>query len=170
MNVWDAIQSKRAVRQFTDEPLEDEVIMRIVKAGRRAQSSKNTQPWHFIVIRDRATLEALAHTGTYLSHVAVAAACIGIVTPDVPPEKANWIAFDAGQAAAYMQLAAQELGVGSVLGAVHEPDKAHALLSLPDNLRVDAVISFGYPTPQEQRPLQGSGRRPLSEVVHWDKW
>jgi len=170
MNVWDAIQTKRAVRHFTDEPLDQEALLRILKAGRRSQSSKNTQPWHFVVVRDSATLEALSKTGTYLGPVAGAAACIGIVTPNVAPEDANWIAFDIGQVAAYMQLAAQEIGVGSVIGAVFEPEQARALLGLPEDQRVDVVLSFGYPTEHAQRPLQGPGRRPLADIVHWERW
>ena len=163
MNVWDAIQTKRAVRHFTDTPLSEDDLLRIVNAGRRSQSSKNTQPWHFIVIRERATLEALAHTGDYLWPVAKAAAVVALVTPDVAAEEANRIAFDIGQVAAYMQLAAQEIGVGSVIGAVFEPDKVRALLGLPEDKRVDVVLSFGYPTEHAQRPLQGQGRRPLRE-------
>jgi nitroreductase len=170
MNVWDAIQTKRAVRQFTPEALDEDALLRILNAGRRSQSSKNTQPWHFIVIRDRERLDKLAQTGDYLRHVTRAAAVIGIVTPQVPPEESNWIAFDAGQAAAYMQLAAQEIGVGSVIGAVFRQDDARGLLGLPADLRMDVLLSFGYPTEEEQRPLQGQGRRPLAEMVHWEQW
>jgi nitroreductase len=170
MNVWDAIQTKRAVRQFTPDALDDDAILRILNAGRRSQSSKNTQPWHFIVIRERETLEKLAQTGDYMGHTARAAAVIGLVTPNVAPEHANWIAFDAGQAAAYMQLAAQEIGVGSVIGAVMKQDEARAILGLPADQRMDAVLSFGYPTPEAQRPLEKHGRRPLSDVVHWEQW
>src|SRR5690606_15021690 len=170
MSVGEAIQSKRAVRHFSDQPLSDEVIERILHAGRRAQSSKNTQPWDFIVVRDRERLEALSKTGAYLAPVARAQMCIAIVTPNVAPEDANWIAFDAGQCAAYMQLAAQELGVGSVIGAVHFPEEARGVLRLPADKRVDAVISFGYPAPSEQGPLRAGGRRPLAEMVHWETW
>ena len=56
MAVSELIRTKRAVRQFTAEPLPEEAIRSILNAGRRAQSSKNTQPWHFIAIRDKVTL------------------------------------------------------------------------------------------------------------------
>jgi nitroreductase len=69
MTVSELIRTKRAVRQFTDEPLADEAIRSILHAGRRAQSSKNTQPWHFIAIRDRATLRGLAECGVYAGQV-----------------------------------------------------------------------------------------------------
>lgn len=169
MDVWDAIQHKRAVRRFTDEPLPDAVVERILRAGRRAQSSKNTQPWHFIAVRDRDILQKLSQTGRYLDHVARAALCICIVLPDVA-ERARWIVFDAGQAAAYMQLSAVELDIGSVLGAIHQPDEARELLGFPPSYRCDALISFGYPAPEERRPPRGAGRKPLDELVHWDRW
>lgn len=168
MNVWDAIKSKRAVRVFTDEPLPEDTINRILEAGRRAQSSKNSQPWHFIAVRKRETLQALAETGTFMGHVAGATLAIAIV---VPPDPRGWvIAFDAGQAAAYMQLAAQELGVGSCLGAVYEPEKVNAILGIPEGMKVDIVISFGYPAPEQPRPGVKPGRNPLTEIVHFDQW
>src|SRR2546427_9833032 len=68
MTVSELIRTKRAVRQFTDEPLPEEAIRSILNAGRRAQSSKNTQPWHFIAIRDRATLRQRAERGVYAGH------------------------------------------------------------------------------------------------------
>ena len=70
MNVIDAIRTKRAVRTYRDEPLPDDVVHAILHAGRRAQSAKNDQPWHFLVIRERATLKALAGTSPNLAYIA----------------------------------------------------------------------------------------------------
>lgn len=104
MNVSEAIRMKRAVRQFQDQPLPGEVVRAILNAGRRSQSSKNTQPWHFVAIQDKALLKALSQCGTWAGHLAGAALGVAILTPD-PTEKFQTM-FDAGQAAAYMQLAA----------------------------------------------------------------
>jgi nitroreductase len=65
MTVSELIRTKRAVRQFTDEPLSEEAIRSILNAGRRAQSSKNSQPWHFIALRDHETLRQLSQCGAY---------------------------------------------------------------------------------------------------------
>ena len=165
MNVAEAIQTKRAVRLFAPEPLPKNVIEQILDAGRRSQSSKNSQPWEFIAIQERETLVALSKLGDYMGHVAGAALCIAIAVPD----RNHWTYFDVGQTAAYMQLAAQELGVGSCIGAVYEPDKARDLLHLPEKMQLDAVISFGYPAP-EHKPAQMGGRKPLNDVVHWERW
>ena len=170
MNISDAIRLKRAVRQFTPEPLPEETIFDILNAGRRAQSSKNTQPWHFIAIQDKATLMALSELGEWAGHLAGAALGVAIITPH--PDTRFSVMFDAGQSAAYMQLAAWEMGIGSCLATIYEPDKARQILGFPDDQHIHIAISFGYPLDEETlttKPWKG-GRRPLDEIVHWDKW
>ena len=170
MNVTTAIRYKRAVRQFSDLPLVENDILTILNAGRRAQSSKNTQPWHFIAIKDKDTLKSLAECGRYASHLAGAALGVAFVHPD-PGEKFQ-IMFDIGQSAAYMQLAAWELGIGASLASIDEPDKARKVLGFPQDLFLHIAISFGYPQDGGvlvQRPKNG-GRKPLIEIVHWNKW
>ncbi len=170
MNVSDAIRYKRAVREFQDQPLPEQVIQTILKAGRRSQSSKNTQPWHFIAITEKTTLKALSECGTWAGHLAGAALGVAIVHPD-PGEKFQTM-FDVGQTAAYMQLAAWELGVGSCLASIYEPDKARELLGFPKELYLRIAISFGYPLDAQvlTRPPQKGGRQPLDQMVHRERW
>lgn len=170
MNVYDAIRAKRAIRQFQDTPLPDDVVQQILNAGRLAQSSKNTQPWQFVAIRDRAQLEALSKCGTWAGHLAGAALGVAILTPD-PTDKFQTM-FDAGQAAAYMQLAAWELGVGSCLASIYEAEQAREVLNFPVEWHLRIAISFGYPAPEvaQPRPPRPEGRKHLDDVVHWDKW
>jgi nitroreductase len=170
MQVSEAIRMKRAVREFQDQPLSEEVTNAILNAGRRAQSSKNTQPWSFIAIQEKATLKALSECGNYAGHLAGAALGVAILTPD-PAERFS-IMFDAGQAAAYMQLAAWELGVGSCLATIYEPETARELLGFPENLHLYIAISFGYPVDEAylKRAPQKGGRRSLDDIVHWEKW
>jgi nitroreductase len=170
MNVSDAIHLKRAVRKFTYQPLPEETILTILNAGRRAQSSKNSQPWHFIAITDKPTLNALSECGNYASHLAGAALGVAIVHPD-PGEKFQTM-FDIGQSAAYMQLAAWELGIGSCLASIYEPEKARELLGFPKDLFLRIAISFGYPQDPDvlvHQPKKG-GRKLLNEIIHWNKW
>ena len=169
MNVTEAIRTKRAVRVFTDQPVPEEAIRAVLNAGRRAQSSKNTQPWHFIAVRDREKLKRLSGLGRYAGHLAGAAFAVAIVSPD----PARWsVPFDLGQSAAHMQLAAWELGLGSCIASIYEPEKAKAILGIPDDLHFDVALSFGYPQPEQRRPdvVRKVGRRTFSEVVHWEKW
>ena len=170
MNVADAIRLKRAVRKFQDKPLPDDVVRAILNAGRRSQSSKNEQGWQFIAIQDKGILKALSECGTYAGHLAGAAIGIAIVTPN--PEGKFQGLFDAGQAAAYMQLAALELGVGSCLASIYEPDKAREVLGFPLDWHLRIAISLGYPADEEKlsAPPKKGGRAPLEELIHWDKW
>ena len=170
MKVSEAIRTKRAIRKFQDKPLPDDVLRTILDAGRRSQSSKNQQAWQFIVIRDKSTLKALSVCGPWAGHLAGAAAAVAILTPD-PTAKFQTM-FDAGQAAAYMQLCAWELGVGSVPASIYEAEKARETLGFPPEWHLRIALSFGYPLEEEKltaAPKKG-GRRSLEEIVHWERW
>lgn len=170
MNVSEAIRQKRAVRQFKDEPLPEAAILAILNAGRRAQSSKNTQPWHFIAITDKSILEGLSQCGQWAGHLAGAA--LGVALLSENPEEKFQRLFDLGQAAAYMQLAAWELGIGSCPASIYDADQARRLLGFPTDLHLRIALSFGYPELSETltRPPKTGGRHPLADIVHWDRW
>jgi nitroreductase len=170
MEVARAIATKRAIREFADRPLPREAVEVILRAGRRAQSAKNTQPWFFIAIQDRASLQALSRTGTYASHLAGAALGVAILTPD--PTQRWSILFDAGQAAAYMQLAAWDLGIGSCLATIYEPEKARSIIGFPEAYHLHVALSFGYPADPSllTAPPRRGGRRAIEAVVHHERW
>jgi nitroreductase len=170
MQVAEAIRQKRAIRTFAARPIGDQEARAILDAGRRAQSSKNTQPWHFIAVREPSMLKSLTIAGPFAGHVGGAALAVVILTPD--PAQRWTLPFDAGQAAAYMQLAALELGIGSCLIAIYEPEQIRALLGIPGHLHPYAALSFGYPADPADltRPPRAQGRRRPAEVVHWERW
>ncbi len=170
MNVSDVIRTKRAVRQFTDQPLPEETVLTILNAGRRAQSAKNTQPWHFIAIRERSTLLALSKLGEWAGHLSGAALGVAILTPD--PASRFSVMFDAGQSAAYMQLAAWEMGVGSCPATIYDPEQARQLLGFPAELHLRIALSFGYPLEAGQisAPPKKGGRKAPGDIIHWEKW
>lgn len=170
MNVSEAIRTKRAIRKFTDQPLGEAEIHAILNAGRRSQSSKNDQGWQFIAVRSRPTLEALSGCGTWAGHLAGAALAVAILTPD--PAQKFQVMFDAGQAAAYMQLAAWELGIGSCPASIYEAEKARLLLGFPPEWHLRIALSFGYPAEPARltAPPRRGGRKPLDDLVHWEKW
>ena len=170
ISVSEAIRQKRAIRQFDERALPEEAVIAILNAGRRSQSAKNIQPWNFIAIRDRKTLGALSKLGTWAGHLAGAALGIAILTPD--PASRFSVMFDAGQAAAYMQLAAWELGIGSCLATIYETEQARQLLGFPEDLHLRIALSFGYPLDEEvlSQPPRRGGRKTLNEVAHWERW
>ncbi len=170
MDVLQAIKLKRAVRQFQERPLPEAAVRAILYAGRRAQSSKNSQPWRFIAIQDKAVLKSLSECGRYAGHLAGAALGVAILTSS--PDGQFQTLFDAGQCAAYMQLAAWELGIGSCLASIYEPEQARRLLGFPEDLYLRIALSFGYPLDESvlTAPPRKGGRQPLNDLVHWDKW
>jgi nitroreductase len=168
MDVNRAISTQRAVRSFDGRPLPDEVLAAILEAGGRAPSSMNEQRWAFVVCTDRRHLRELAAVGGYADHVAGAAAAVALVTPEA---EEGWrresIAFDLGQCAQNMMLAAWDLGVGSAHAAVYDEGLARRLLGYPDDRRCDYLLSFGYPA----RPPRTQGaREPIERLVHRERW
>ncbi len=169
-SVSEAIRTKRAVRVFQDVPIPDDLVKAILNAGRRAQSSKNSQPWHFVVIRERTVLKALAACGQWAGHLEGAALGVALLSED--PANRFQILFDLGQSAAYMQLAAWEQGIASCMATIYNSDQARRVLGFPEDLHIRFAISFGYPLVENPTPLpvKKGGRRPFEEVVHWEHW
>jgi nitroreductase len=172
VETWNAIRTYRAIRSFAERPLSEEHLDRIIRAGRRAPSSKNTQRWDFVVCRDREHVRELSGVGPFAGHIAAAGAAVALVTPAVDdPDRQAWIMFDLGQAAQNMLLAAWDVGVGGVHAAVYDEPVARKLLGYPKGYRCDLIISFGYPADASHlAPPRRGGRRPLGDVVHWEWW
>jgi nitroreductase len=163
MEVFDAVRTLLAVRNYQDKPVPPEVVRRIIEAGRLTGSSMNRQPWHFIVVKNRDTLRqlgALAKTGPY-----IAQAPLAIV---VAIERTMFSVSDASRAIQSMILAAWSEGVGSNWVGFRGLEEVKSLLSIPDELEVLAIIPFGYPA----QPI-GKGdkkRKSISEVAHLERF
>jgi nitroreductase len=173
MSVWEAVDSKRVVRAFSDEPIAADDLVRILNAGRRAASSKNLQRWQFIVCRDRQHLEEISAVGPWAGHLAGASVAIALVTPDPTAADAPLsVMFDLGMAAGNMMLVAWELGIGSVPATVYEHDLARRLLGYPDDHRCEYILSFGHPADAGEltRPKKAGGRVALADIVHNETW
>ena len=173
MSVWQAIATKRMVREFSDRPIEPDHLVRILNAGRRAASSKNLQRCDFIVCRDREHLAELATVGPWAGHLGGATVAIALLTPDpAAADSPLSVMFDLGMAAGNMMLAAWELGVGSCPATVYDQSVARQVLGIPADRWCGYVLSFGYPADPEDmtRSPKAGGRRPLDEVMHRETW
>lgn len=157
MDTFLAIASRREVRDYADAPLPEDVVHRILDAGRLSGSSRNTQLWEFVVVSDR---EALAECVFAPENVRTAALVVAIAGAAAP--------FDVGRAAQNMLLAAWNDGVGASPNGVRDADGAERIVGAP----VRIVLSFGYPA-RPRRPESRSAeewseranRRPLDDVV-----
>src|SRR2546422_5534853 len=115
METWDAIRSRRNVRQYTNRPIAREDLELILEAGRRAPSSMNWEPWNLVVVTDRERLVELAKVWQGAGHVADSAATIALVAAEpVDAMHRDWLQYDFGQATANMMLTAADLGSGRV--------------------------------------------------------
>jgi nitroreductase len=171
METWDAITARRNVRDFADRPLSDEALDRILEAGRRAPSSRNWQPWDFVVVTDRDQLRELAKVWRGGGHVADSAATVALVLPVLDDTREREIAlYDLGQATMAMQIAAADLGVGTGHSAVGDQGLAQQILGLPDDRRAAYLVDIGYPGDRPLRPIRKPNRRPFDDVVHRGSW
>lgn len=171
METWEAIRSRRNVREYLERPIPEEGMEQILEAARRTPSSSNKQRWDFVVVSDRDQLERLSRVWQGASHVASSAATIALVAPmtDDPGERES-IQYDLGQATMSIMLAAADLRVGSGHAAVKDQDLARELLGLPDDRFCAWLIALGYPADGSLDPIEDPDRRPFREVVHVGAW
>ena len=169
VQTWDAITARRNVRTFSDEPIPDRHLDQILEAGRRSPSSQNWQPWNFVVVTDRAQLQALSRVFEGAHHVARAAAAIAVVGP-VDDNAFHRAQFDLGQATMSMQLAAADLGIGTCHAGVANLPLAREILGLPEDRDWVILMSLGYPADRPLTPVKHPNRRPFDDVVHRDRW
>ena len=159
MDVYDTVRTVLAVRAFQNKPVPQKIIRRIVESAWLTASSKNDQPWHFIVVEDRTMLEKLGQavrTGPYIAQAAFAVA--------VGMEKSIYAVSDVSRAVQSMILTAWSEGVASNwtgFGGLIEVGK---LLSVPPEIEIMAVIPFGYPVKKIGKGRKN--RKPFGQVVH----
>ena len=163
MDTFEAIRTLLAVRRYQDKPVPEATLRRVVEAGRLTGSAKNLQPWHFVVVQDRATLQklgALARTG---AHVAQAAAAVVVAVDKTP-----FAVSDASRAIQSMLLAAWADGVGSNWVGFGGLDEVKSLLAIPAKLDVLAILPLGYPAARVGRGQKD--RKPLPVVAHRERY
>lgn len=162
-DVFDAVRTLLAVRDYRDTPVPEDVVRRIVEAGRLTGSGMNRQPWHFIVVREPSTLRQLGQMASGGPYVAKAPLAIVVVI-----DKTRFAVSDASRAIQSMLLTAWADGVGSNWVGFGGLEKVKAFLEIPAELDVLAILPFGYPT----RTI-GHGRKqrkPLRDVARLERF
>ncbi len=165
MDTYEAVISKRDIRHYTEAPIPDDVLNRILQAGRMAGSAKNNESNRLIVFRDQAVQNALAESGDFSSWIGTSAAVIGIAVP-----KNLMLMFDVGRMAQNMMVSAHAEGLGSCPVTLQHQDRTRAAAGLPDDWDMTMVITLGWPIPDApDSPLKRT-RVPLEELVSYDRW
>lgn len=164
MEVFEAIRTMLAVREYQDRPAPQEHIDRIVEAARLTASSKNGQPWHFVVVQDRQRIQRLAELSTSGRYMAGAAFVIAVAVEKASPFGLS----DGSRAVQDMALTGWELGLGSNWVGFTGMDAQRDELGIPADYDVIALVPFGYPT--RRIGLGRKNRRPLGEVVSRERF
>ena len=171
MEAYEAILSRRSIRKFQDKSIEDEVIEKLIRAGVAAPSAHNEQPWHFVVIKDRAILDEIPKFHPYAKMLVEAPAAIAVCVDhnlEKDPTAGYWIQ-DCSATAQNILLAAHALGMGACWLGIHPREKRKSalgkLLRLPESVEALSVIALGYPA-EDKKPSErfAPGR------VHQNQW
>lgn len=169
MDLFEAIKTRRSIRSFTEEPVSQEDMDRMLEAAMCAPSANNRQLWHFVVIRDREMLRKVAEVHPYAKMAAGAAAAV-IICADLNEEKTPgfWVQ-DCSAATQNFMLAARALNIGTVWCGLHPiEDRARPfceIFHMPDNIRPLSLIVLGH-TDQEFKAQE----RFRAERVHNEDW
>jgi nitroreductase len=163
LDAYEAIIKKRDRREYDGRPIPDDVLQRILQAGRMAGSSSNTQPLRLIVMRDPAAKQKLAPAGPGTAPLVNGPLGIVICL------KRGSRDFDVGRAAQNMMVAAWAEGIHSCPIGLREEKVASEALGLPDDYVASIGISFGYPSGAASNREPGK-RMPMEELVHYDRW
>ncbi|HAK59623.1 MAG TPA: nitroreductase family protein [Nitrospiraceae bacterium] len=164
MELLEGIYTRRSVRHYTDQPVTKHQLMEIIKAGTWAPSGLNNQPWRFVIVKNKTMLFDLAQLTTYRHIIEKAQACIAVFADtkamyhDVKDHQAI------GACIQNMLLAAHALGLGAVwLGEIlKNAGEVRALLELPEEMDLMAVLAVGHPT---DKSTKSSSRKKISEVL-----
>lgn len=154
----------RQSRRFTDQPVTDETLHQLLEVARWTGSAKNTQPWHFVLVRDPETLAKLSELGPFVGHVKHVQVAIMMVFDSAGPTEF----YDEGRVSERLMIAASALGLGSGTswwGSEENSRAAKALVGVPDDKRMVSCVHLGYPDNSKPHHRLDGGRKPLSELV-----
>ena len=166
------IMTRSSVRAFLDKPVSDETVEQLLKAAMAAPSAKNSQPWAFVVIRDRTLLKKLGESlpnAKMTATAPVAVVICGVMEKTLPGEAREYWIQDAAAATENFLLAVHALGLGAVWTGVHPISERIRILKdalhLPDGIEPFCLIPFGYPSV----PAAVKDKWDPS-IVHQDTW
>jgi len=163
MQVFDAIKTMLAVRDYQPKPIPDEIVTRILEAARLTGSSRNRQQWDFVVVRNPATLQRLGQLAAYGGYIANAPLAIAVVVPDNPGGT-----IDGTRAIQDMMLTAWDAGIGSNWVGNLDTLEIKQLLNIPAERMVLTVVPFGYPAQAVGAGIKD--RKALAEVAHSEQF
>lgn len=174
-------ETRRSIRKYKDQPVEEEKILQILESARLAPSGSNTQPWHFILVKSESTRKKLAeksHNQSWMVSAPVFIVCVAdirsriteegllILHENSPQHELKQIIRDTAIAAEHIVLAAESLGLGTCWVAWFDQGDIRPVLNIPSDKYVLSILTVGYPDEQPgARP-----RKRLEDIFHIEKW
>lgn len=168
----EAIRKVRQVRQYEPGTVSGDDLKQILEIARWTGSSRNTQPWHFIVVEDKDVLHRLGQLRSNITWVGDGALAIALVFPG---ENAIHEAYDEGRVTERIMIAAELMGIGAGTAWFGEPENesaAREMLGVPGDHVLQSIVVLGpYKTSKDPRPTGPKpGRKPLDELVSYGKY
>lgn len=165
------LRTVRQIRQYKPESVPEPVLADLLEIARWTGSSRNTQPWHFIVVADKEQLRQISQVRTSINWMAGAPLAIALVFDGDNPRTEG---YDEGRVSERIMIAAHALGLGSGTawyGDESQQNQAKTILGIPAERSARSVVTIGYPiTSVDPRPgAVDGGRHPLSEIVSYGR-
>ena len=162
MDFFETVSKRRSIRRFNSQPVPHEDVLAMLEAATSAPSATNEQPWHFIVVQDKETIEKLAGRRAWAADAPVI--IVGLANSEASP---MWCYNDLAIAFEQIVLAATDQGLGTCwMGLMRRDSEIRELLGIPNKFKVVAQTPIGYPD-EVPRPKE---RKPLKEIVSWGRY
>jgi nitroreductase len=169
MDVFTAISQRSSVRAYKATDVEEDKLKKILEAVRLSPSASNRQEWRFIVVRNKETKKKLAKAAfgqSFIGEAPVVIVACGTDSKAIMACGQPAYTVDVSIACAFMILQAYELGLGTCWIGAFKEDETKKILSIPEQVRVVAVIPLGYP----RQPLSQKSRKSLNQIVCFEKY
>lgn len=169
MDVLSAIRERRSIRKYSDKPIEDEKLHKVLEAARLAPSAKNMQNWKFVVVKDEDTRKKLVEYAIgqpFVGQAPIILVCCGTEPDSIMRCGQPRYTVDLSIATAYMILEAYEQGLGTCWLGSFDENKVKEILGIPEKVRVVSITPLGYP---DESPAPRP-RKELEEIVCYDRY
>jgi nitroreductase len=169
MALLDVFQKRKSVRGYKDDPIPEDMLMRVMEAARLAPSGKNFQPWKFIIVRDadmRKNLAEASRGQTFMAKAPIIIVACGFPERSYQRQgnyMSSW-AIDVSIAVEHLMLQAQEEGLGTCWIGAFEEKEVKRLMGIPSKVKVLALTPLGYP---DEKP-RDRGRKPLEDIISYE--